>query len=153
MFDDKFLSKEYMTPKNYGKKIRKFAKKIPFVYGLLVINSRFNNILGIMWSSVLFMEEKMAIKALKWLLCSAGLSIFFMSTSISLFTGGTFFLNLNNIYEYLIQNCLKSRGTKDHFSQVKVSWYCFLLKGLVLVLLNQILYLFTCLHTFYIMHY
>jgi len=73
------------------KKIRKFAKKIHFVYGLLVINSSFNNILGIMWRSVLFMEEKMAFKALKWLICSAGLSIFFKCTSTSLFTGGTFY--------------------------------------------------------------
>ena len=35
-------------------------------------------------------------------------------TSTSLFTGGSFYLNLNNIHEYLIQNSLKS-GTKDHF--------------------------------------
>jgi len=49
-----------------------------------------------------------------------GLSIFFKSTSTSLFTGGTFYQNLNNFHEYLIQHSLKSRGTKDHFRQVKV---------------------------------
>jgi hypothetical protein len=64
-------------------------------YGLLVINSSLNNILGIMWRSLLFVEEKMVFKTLKWLICSAELSIFFKCTSTSLFTGqitgGTFY--------------------------------------------------------------
>jgi hypothetical protein len=49
-----------------------------------------------------------------------GLSIFFKSTSTSLFTGGTFNQNLTNFHEYLIQHSLKSGGPKDHFRQVKV---------------------------------
>jgi hypothetical protein len=43
-----------------------------------------------------------------------GLTIFFMSTSTSLFTGGTFYSNLNNFDEYLAQHSLKSGGTNDH---------------------------------------
>jgi hypothetical protein len=50
-----------------------------------------------------------------------GLSIFFKSTSTSLFTDGTFYQNWNNSHEYHIQHSLKSGGTKDHFRQVKVS--------------------------------
>jgi hypothetical protein len=38
----------------------------------------------------------------------------------SLFTGGTFYYNLNNFHEYLMQNSLKSGGTKDHLRWVKV---------------------------------
>ena len=45
------------------------------------------------------------------------LSIFFKSASTSLFTGGTFYSNLNNFHEYyLIQHSLKSGGTKDHIT-------------------------------------
>ena len=50
----------------------------------------------------------------------SGLSIFFKFTSTSQFTGGTFYLNLKNFHEYLIQHSLKSGGTKDHFRQVKI---------------------------------
>ena len=50
----------------------------------------------------------------------AGLSIFFKSTSTSLFTGGTFYYNLSIFHEYLMQHSLKSGGTKDDFRQVKV---------------------------------
>jgi hypothetical protein len=41
---------------------------------------------------------------------------------LSIFTGGTFYLNWTNFYEYLIrvQHLLKSGGTKDHFRWVKV---------------------------------
>ena len=49
-----------------------------------------------------------------------GHSIFFKSTSTSLFTCCTFYQNLNNLHEYLIKHSLKSWGTKDHFKQVKV---------------------------------
>ena len=49
-----------------------------------------------------------------------GLSIFFKCASTSLFTGGTFFLNLNNFHEYLVQHTSKSRGTKNRFKWVKV---------------------------------
>jgi hypothetical protein len=38
----------------------------------------------------------------------------------SLFTGWTFYLNLSNFHEYLIQHSLKSGDTKDHFRQGKV---------------------------------
>jgi len=51
---------------------------------------------------------------------TSGISIFFESASTSLFTGGTFYKNLNNFHEYLIQHTLKSGGTKDHFRHVKV---------------------------------
>jgi hypothetical protein len=51
---------------------------------------------------------------------TAGLSIFSQGTGTSLFTGGTFYQNLNNFHEYLTQHSLKSGGTKDHFRQVKV---------------------------------
>jgi hypothetical protein len=48
------------------------------------------------------------------------LSIFFKSTSTLLFnTVGTFYQNLNNFHEYLIQHSLKSGGTKDHIRQEK----------------------------------
>jgi len=50
----------------------------------------------------------------------SGLSIFFKCTSISLFTGSTFYLNLNKFLEYLIQHSLKSIDTKDHLRWVKV---------------------------------
>ena len=49
-----------------------------------------------------------------------GLSIFFKSTSTSLFAGGTFYYNWNNFHEYLIQQYLKSGGTKDHLRWVKI---------------------------------
>ena len=49
-----------------------------------------------------------------------GFSIFFKSTSTSLFTGSIFHQNLNNFHEYTIQHSLKSGGTKDHFKRVKV---------------------------------
>jgi len=51
------------------------------------------------------------------------LSIFFKSTSTSLFTDGTFVLKCEHFQEYLIQNSkiLKSGGTKYHFKRVKVS--------------------------------
>jgi hypothetical protein len=52
------------------------------------------------------------------LTCLAGLSIFLKSTSTSLFTGSTFYYNLNNFHEYLTQHSLKSGGTKDHIRQV-----------------------------------
>ena len=42
------------------------------------------------------------------------------STITSLFIGGTFYWNLSNFHEYLVQHSLKSRGTKDHFRWVKV---------------------------------
>ena len=45
----------------------------------------------------------------------SGLLIFFKCTSTSLFTGGTFYSNLNNFHEPLIQHSLKSGGIKDHF--------------------------------------
>ena len=45
----------------------------------------------------------------------------FKCTSTSLFTGSTFYLNLNNFHKYIIQHSLKSGGTKDHFRQVKVT--------------------------------
>ena len=32
----------------------------------------------------------------------------------------TFYKNLNNFHEYLVQHSLKSGGTKDHFKRVKV---------------------------------
>jgi hypothetical protein len=48
------------------------------------------------------------------------LSIFFKSTSTSLFAGGTIDTNWINFHEYLIQHSWKSGGTKDHFRQVKV---------------------------------
>ena len=51
---------------------------------------------------------------------STGFSILFKFTSTSLFTGGTFYPNLNNFHGYFIQHSLKSRGTKDHFRPVKV---------------------------------
>ena len=43
-------------------------------------------------------------------------------TVLSIFTGGTFYLNWTNFHEYLIrvQHLLKSGGTKDHFRWVKV---------------------------------
>ena len=47
-----------------------------------------------------------------------GLLIFVMCTSTLLFTGSTFYENLKNIHEYLIQHSLKSGGTKDHFKRV-----------------------------------
>jgi hypothetical protein len=72
---------------------------------VMVFNATFNNISEISWWSVLLAE----------------LSIFFKSTSTSLFTGGTFFYkNLNNCHQYPIQHSLKSGGTKDHFRRVKV---------------------------------
>jgi hypothetical protein len=40
----------------------------------------------------------------------------FQVCSTSLFTGGTFYSNLNNFHEYLIQHSLKSGGTKDHIT-------------------------------------
>jgi hypothetical protein len=43
-----------------------------------------------------------------------------LCTSTSLFTGCTFYLNLNNFHEYLIQHSLKSGSTKDHFRRVEV---------------------------------
>jgi hypothetical protein len=49
-----------------------------------------------------------------------GFQHFSKSTSTSLFTGGTFYQNFNNFYEYLIQHSLKSGGTKDHYRRVKV---------------------------------
>ena len=49
-----------------------------------------------------------------------GFSIFFKSTSTSLFTDSTFYQNLKNFHEYLIQHSLRSGGTKDHFRQIKV---------------------------------
>jgi hypothetical protein len=49
-----------------------------------------------------------------------GLSIFFKSTSTSLFAGVTIDKNWNNFHEYLIQHSWKSGGTKDHFRRVKV---------------------------------
>jgi hypothetical protein len=39
---------------------------------------------------------------------ATGLSIFFKCTSTSLFTEGTFYLNLSNFQGYLIQHPLKS---------------------------------------------
>ena len=46
----------------------------------------------------------------------------FKSIITTLFTGGIFYLNLNNIHEYLIGHSLKSGGTKDHFNRlVKVA--------------------------------
>ena len=49
-----------------------------------------------------------------------GPSIYFKSTSTSLFTGSTFYQNLKNFLLYLIQHSLKSGGTKDQFMCVKV---------------------------------
>ena len=50
-----------------------------------------------------------------------GISIFFKSTSTSLFTGSTLYQSLSNFHEYLIQHSLKSSGgTKDYFRRVKV---------------------------------
>ena len=54
------------------------------------------------------------------LVMTAGLALFLKSTSTSLFTGSTFYQNLNNFHEYLIQHPLKPGGTKDHFRRVKV---------------------------------
>ena len=62
---------------------------------------------------------------------SAELSIFFKSSSTSLFTGGTFDKYWNNFHEYLIQHSLKSADTKDHFRRVKVPTTAPLLKGLI----------------------
>ena len=45
--------------------------------------------------------------------------MYIKSTSTSLFTGGTFYLNLNIFNEYLIQPSLKTGGTKDQFRWVK----------------------------------
>jgi hypothetical protein len=56
-----------------------------------------------------------------------GFQYFFKHTSTSLFTGGIFYLNLNNFHDRLIQHSLKSGGTKDHFRQVNVpgnALYC-----------------------------
>ena len=39
---------------------------------------------------------------------------------LPLFTDGTFYYNLDNFHEYLIQHSLKSGGNKDHFLRVKV---------------------------------
>ena len=49
-------------------------------------------------------------------------SIFFKSYQYltSLFTDGTFYLNLINFHEYFMQHSLKSGGTKDHFRRVKM---------------------------------
>ena len=66
----------------------------------------------------------------KWIL--SGLSISFKGTSTLLFTDGTFLLKFEQFHEYLIQHCLKSGGTKDHFRWVKVpgttpfwkAWLC-----------------------------
>ena len=55
-----------------------------------------------------------------YLFCVQGLQYFFNCTSTSLFTGSTFYKNLENFHEYLIQHSLKSRGTKDHLRWVKV---------------------------------
>ena len=65
------------------------------------------------------------LKGCKWggiqdMNLQSGLSIFFKSTSTSLFTGGTFYSNLNNFHKYIIQHSLISGGTKDHLRQVKV---------------------------------
>ena len=49
----------------------------------------------------------------------SGLSIFFKSTNTSIL-GNTFYQNLNNIHEYLIQQSSKSGGTKDHLRRVEV---------------------------------
>ena len=67
--------------------------------------------------------------------CS-GFSIFFKSISNSLFTGGTFYLNLNNFHEYRVQHSLKSGGTKDHFKWVKSTWYHPLLKDLSVIIMT-----------------
>jgi hypothetical protein len=53
--------------------------------------------------------------------CVSGLSIFFRSTSTSLFIGGTLKkIKIGTFPEYLVQRSLKSRGTKDLFRRVKV---------------------------------
>ena len=58
------------------------------------------------------------LELLKWY---PGFSIFFRYTSTSLVTGGTFYKNLNNFHEYLIQQqCSLKKGTEDHFRWVKV---------------------------------
>ena len=44
----------------------------------------------------------------------------FQTTSTSLFTGGTFYLNWDNFNEYLVQHSLQSGNTKDHFRREKV---------------------------------
>ena len=44
-----------------------------------------------------------------------GFQYFFKSPTTSLLTCGTFYYNLNNFHEYLIQHSLKSGGTKDNF--------------------------------------
>jgi hypothetical protein len=45
-------------------------------------------------------------------------SIFFKSISTSLFTGGTFYSNLDIFHEYLMQQSLKLGGTYYHFKWV-----------------------------------
>jgi hypothetical protein len=50
----------------------------------------------------------------------------------------TFYQNLKNFHEYLMQHSLKSGNTKEHFRQVKVPGNCPLLKGLENVDLSRL---------------